>query len=424
MAQGIAKFDGVCKKCGGEIKAHVTLIRWAPALRGSQTHEACYYAQEVTKRNANGVVVDGSQPIPDVQPIPGEIPSDNKVQSDTDEEAPREPKPTQQSKPANGKPDGIAELIAGMVLPIIEEKLSTKVDTEAVNAIAKNAAETAVLDAASILREAFTTKIVIERADTGETRELPGLQHRQLADVIKIMKLGLGVYLYDAQGGKGGPGAGKTTAAKQVADALGVAFYHISLNIMSQPTLITGYLNASGTYVSTDFRKAYENGGLFLFDELDNANGNFLTSLNTGLANGSMSFPDGIVTRHKEFFAMGAGNTNGTGANALHNSRQLLDAASRERFVFYSWEYDEKLERKVALAYNKESEPWVSFIQNTRKQVHKLGVKMVCSPRASIYGAQLLADFKPEQVADMVLFKGIDADTRNKVLANTPLPVM
>lgn len=431
MAFGTAQFDSTCKKCSGPIKKGITKIKWAPSIKGSCAHAECFFESNPKKRNERNQLMDQNgipipqEAIPDGEGIPIEVKSESKSETGSDSE-PQEAKAEESKPSAPPAAKDLMQTIAEGVLPIIQEKLNTKVDADEV----KKIAEKALVKASEVLREEFTTKIIIEKRETGESKELKGLQHKQFPQLLALVEMGLNVFLYDSHnaGKLGGPGAGKTTAAAQVAEALDKAFYHISLNIQSQPSLIMGYKNAMGEMVSTDFRKWYEHGGVFLFDELDNANGNFLTSLNTALANGTCSFPDAIVTRHPDAYCIAAGNTAGTGANALHSSRQLLDAASRERFVFLAWQYDEKLERKVAIANNKESEPWIAYIQNTRKAVSKLGVKLVSSPRASITGAKIMQSksykFTPEEIADLVLFKGADTDTKSKLLGNVPLPVL
>jgi len=111
------------------------------------------------------------------------------------------------------------------------------------------------------------------------------------------------VYLY------GAPGGGKTTAAKLIAAALKTPLYALALNAATPEYRLTGYLDATGTYRTTGFRRGYENGGLVLLDEIDNASGNLLTSLNTALENGFLEFPDGTVLAHPEFHLIATGNT-------------------------------------------------------------------------------------------------------------------
>lgn len=257
----------------------------------------------------------------------------------------------------------------------------------------------------------------IEIVRDGILREVKGKTHKQFETLLKLVSLGCNVWIYGAAGG------GKTTVCAQVADALGLDFAHISLNVQSQASLMMGYRDANGNYVSTEFRKVYENGGVFLIDEYDNASGNLLTSLNTAFANGSCAFPDGNVKRHKDALFIAASNTAGNGANATYNTRQKIDGASRERFIFLEWEYDTQLEKSLSLAINPTAQPWLTWVLSARETVARLSLPVLVTPRASIEGSRLLlAGFNPLDVAKMVVFKGIDQDTQNKVIANVSLP--
>ncbi|MBL7373522.1 hypothetical protein INQ23_29830, partial [Escherichia coli] len=60
----------------------------------------------------------------------------------------------------------------------------------------------------------------------------------------------------------GPTGSGKTHAAEQAAHALGVEFYFNGALSMTHELL--GFVDAAGTYHTTPFRQAYENGGLYL----------------------------------------------------------------------------------------------------------------------------------------------------------------
>ncbi len=328
---------------------------------------------------------------------------------------------------ANG---GLADTLAEAILPFIEGKLSGKVDTDALKREVYNAVEPLRVDVDAYLGSANKTlaelreqianqsiRVEVFNRSTEETRTIEGLTHSQFPTLLKFVSSGLNVWLYGAAGG------GKTEAARQVAEALGRRFAHISLNVQSQPSLITGYRTATGEYVRTPFREVYENGGVFLIDEISAANGNFLTSLNTALGNGHCAFPDGIVARHADAVFLAADNTSGLGANGQYNTRQKMDAATRERFVFLLWEYDHKLEKAVTLSINPDADSWLAWVVSVRKTVDTLKLSLIASPRASINGARLLLrGLPPCIVADAVLFKGIDSDTRAKVLSNAPLP--
>ena len=251
------------------------------------------------------------------------------------------------------------------------------------------------------LRANKPTSIVV-KTPKGVKKDL-GLSHKNLPTLLKILSQHLNVYLV------GPSGSGKTHAARQCAEALGVEFYFTGA--IANEYKLTGYMDANGKYVSTEFRKAYENGGLFLFDEIDASFPQAVLAFNAALANDFMDFPDKQVKRHKNFYCIAAANTIGQGADRQYVGRNQLDAASLDRFVFLDWQYDENLEIKLC-----DDLKWAHYVQKIRKIVNSLKIRHIISPRASIYGGQLLAmGIDRKTVEEMVLWKGLQKNDVIKI---------
>lgn len=211
----------------------------------------------------------------------------------------------------------------------------------------------------------------------------------------------------------GPAGSGKTTCCEKVAEMLNLTFYPMSVGPQTTKSDLLGFIDAAGNYHATPLREAFENGGLLLLDEVDAANAGVLTIINSLLANGYCSFPDGIKKRNENFRCICACNTYGRGADRQYVGRNQLDAATLDRFAVVDFDYDENLEK--ALAGN---DAWVKKVQSCRKRANDLKMRVVISPRASIYGARLLAAGIPEKhVEEMVLWKGVSAEIRSKVEA-------
>jgi hypothetical protein len=88
-----------------------------------------------------------------------------------------------------------------------------------------------------------------------------------------------------------------------------------------------------------------------------------------------------------------------------------LDAASLDRFVFLDWGYDEKLEQKLA-----GNRKWSEYVRLVRIVITDNKIRHVVSPRASIFGAKLLAKgMKREEVEELVLWKGLSRQTVDKI---------
>lgn len=222
-----------------------------------------------------------------------------------------------------------------------------------------------------------------------------GTQHYQFENLLKYAQTQLNIYLV------GSAGSGKTTAAKNCAEALGIPFYFTGA--INNEYKLTGFINAQGTIVSTAFREAYENGGLFLFDEIDASFPQAILAFNAALSNDFMDFPDKKVEKHKDFYCIAAANTYGSGADREYVGRYQLDAASLDRFVFFDWNIDENLEKSIAI-----NDVWVDYVQKVRKAARKVGVRILISPRASCKGATLLASgINRKEVEKSVLWFGL-----------------
>jgi cobaltochelatase CobS len=225
----------------------------------------------------------------------------------------------------------------------------------------------------------------------------------------------------------GKPGVSKSFSTKQAADAMGLSFGLISLNPQTPESRLFGFIDAGGKYHRTLFREAFENGGVFLIDEIDNANDALLTSLNSCLANGHGAFPDGRIERHADFVCVATANTPGRGGDANHSGRRQLDAATINRFAVIEWKNDDELEMRIATAINeKAGRLWLEWIRKVRVYCEAHHPRVIVSPRSTYMGAKALLDspFTIEQIADMTLFKGLDKDTKAKILSACPFPAV
>jgi MoxR-like ATPase len=229
--------------------------------------------------------------------------------------------------------------------------------------------------------------------------------HRMLEPVLMTVVAGASPMLV------GPAGSGKTTLAEQVAKLLKLNFY-MEARVTSEYKLL-GFLDATSRVVRTQFREAYENGGVFLFDEMDASDADALTAFNAALSNGSCAFPDKLVKRHKDFYAIAACNTFGRGADRQYVGRNQLDAATLDRFEVLEVDYDEQLELEIS-----GNPEWCRRVQKVRKAIAVEKVRHIVSPRASIMGARMLAaGMDRETVEEACIWKGLDAANRARVAA-------
>lgn len=154
----------------------------------------------------------------------------------------------------------------------------------------------------------------------------------------------------------GPAGCGKTTLARQVADALGRPFGATSLSAGVSESALTGWLLPIKTagafgYVPAGFVQDYARGAVHLLDELDASDPNVLCVVNAALANGHIYVQQKIaegespaIEKHEDTVILCAANTFGTGADDLYQGRNALDAATLDRFLVIEMDYDEARE--------------------------------------------------------------------------------
>ena len=201
--------------------------------------------------------------------------------------------------------------------------------------------------------EANATPRVIEikHAD-GKVVKIEGAVHPIFDSVLQLAQARKHIFL------PGPAGCGKSHLAGQIADALKLRFGFISCSAGMSESQLLGRLVPAGEggkfeFVTTQFLECYENGGVFLFDEIDAADANVLLVINSALANGHLSVPsrheNPVAVRHPDFVCIAAANTFGRGADRQYVGRSELDESTLDRFRIGTvpMDYDERLERQL-----------------------------------------------------------------------------
>jgi cobaltochelatase CobS len=312
----------------------------------------------------------------------------------------------------NGHQPDLAAAIASAIQPMLQ----TQLDEARVQEIVTEQITSALADVEIRLAEVATQRgpkelrVVLPDG----TKTDVGQQHTLFADLLHYVAAGENVFAV------GPAGSGKTTAAKNVATALGLPFCPKSMGPATDEFSLLGYRNAVGDYVPGLLREPFEHGGLVLLDEMDRAHPAVLTTLNAMLDNGFCQFPDRLVEQHHNFRLIASGNTFGRGANAVYVGACQLDASTLNRFIVLDWHYDHDLELAVVTsAYGSGAELWVTYVQRCRAAADRLAVRVVISPRQSLKGAKHLALGRSwEEVEARVLWGGIAATDRDQILRN------
>lgn len=331
-------------------------------------------------------------------------------------------------KSNGGKPEPQTKEEASIADLVVEEKPADealkalqsllggqKVNPEAVRKIASEAVDGRISEVLSSMAGLIADEVSKQvRTVTIKVAELPEVKldkvHCQFDRILRYAANRRNIMLV------GPAGSGKTFIAEQVASALGLEYY-FSGKCVDEVKLL-GYMDGGGTYRSTQFRQAYEFGGVFLADEMDGWAAEALLALNAPLAGQWGDFPDAKVRRHPDFVVIAAANTFGRGADRQYVGREQLDAASLDRFAVIEMDYDEGLETAICNDIHGNTD-WVRYVQKVRAAVAKEKVRHVVSPRASIDGGVMLkAGDSRSDVEESYIWKGMEERVRNMVKAH------
>jgi MoxR-like ATPase len=196
-----------------------------------------------------------------------------------------------------------------------------------------------------------TEEIVVKVADRPAVR-MDGKVHEKFADVLDLAAQRMEILMV------GPAGCGKSHLAEQIAKALRLRFGSISCSAGMSEGQVTGRLIPTGDggkfeYQRSQFVEFYEEGGVFLLDEIDAADANVLLVINQALANGHLPVPNRTdnpqAKRHPDFVLIAAANTFGNGANRMYVGRNQLDESTLDRFRIGQvvMDYDQELEESL-----------------------------------------------------------------------------
>ena len=141
----------------------------------------------------------------------------------------------------------------------------------------------------------------------------------------------------------GPAGSAKSKGAEQLADKLGMRFGYIAGSQQLTKSDMLGYKSPNGDVIDSLLGDFYQNGGVFVLEEMDAINGNILLNINTAIVSNNGYFAGRMVKRHKDFILIATANTYG-GSTEDYNARTKLDESTMSRFLRIEWLLDEILE--------------------------------------------------------------------------------
>jgi cobaltochelatase CobS len=254
-----------------------------------------------------------------------------------------------------------------------------------------------------------------------EEEEMKNLRHYKTDDLIETLRATGLAYLV------GPAGTGKSTLAMDACvELFGVPkddfkfnehFAQISFSPDTTSGEMVGRCDINGVFHRSEVVRVFAEGGLILFDEIDNADASMLVKLNTAIANGTFATPEGLVRRNKNTVIVCTANTYGTGPDAMYVGRTRLDAATLDRFVCSTIEvdYDVKLEKKLAHYLPAEKRQWLdNFVKTVRKEIKEKHFRRLCSTRFVINAIRWFNQGKESSfIRDRFLIGWTDAEKSN-----------
>jgi energy-coupling factor transporter ATP-binding protein EcfA2 len=198
----------------------------------------------------------------------------------------------------------------------------------------------------------ITSFLESKRTEIFLNRELKGVitdptAHNELPKLLSFLQLFSQALIV------GPTGSGKSTMAKQAADALKLPYASFSCNQEASKSELVGFANITG-YVESNFLQFYENGGVFLIDEYDAMSPSIAVVLNAAFdRSGQIAVPNRsdkpVAFKHPEFYCILAGNTWGSGS-IEYQGREMQDMAFLDRFKLCRIEigYDSNVEQHIA----------------------------------------------------------------------------
>lgn len=221
----------------------------------------------------------------------------------------------------------------------------------------------------------------------------------------------------------GPAGCGKTHLGALIAQSLGLEFGSISCTSGTSENHLLGHKvpnlqTGKNEFQGTEFLARYENGGVFLLDELDAADPNVLLAINSAIANDYCNVPNRAknprAERHPDFILIATANTFGRGANRVYAGRNQLDEATLDRFRIgmVECDYDPIIEASLC-----PDDDLRNALTDVRAKAEASGLRRIVSTRfmQDAYVMHKSAGWDKRQVLK-ILFSGWSREEMAKVI--------
>lgn len=251
-----------------------------------------------------------------------------------------------------------------------------------------------------------TARVIEVKTATG-THAIEGQTHRDFGLILNLVNNNIPVLLY------GPAGTGKTTLAKQIAQALGLDFY--KQGFAGTKYDYTGYVDANGQRVLTPAARAYKNGGVLLLDEVFASDPQALLAIN-GMRDGDpVEFAGELIYPHENFRLICADNTIGMGASDGYdrNEQDISFVNGLARVEVFA-------DPNIELANCGGDAALLEYYTDLKKAVATCGVTLPISPRDMRRAARIrqLTNGDLAQTLKTATLSGLQRDILNTLYMN------
>ncbi len=240
----------------------------------------------------------------------------------------------------------------------------------------------------------YKPEFIVHDKQAKKRRKVKGILPKAFPRILALASARRNVLLV------GPAGCGKTHIARVLSKALKLPFYSISVSAGMSESQLAGWLVPTGKsgrfeYRRAPFIEAYEEGGVFLLDELDAGDANCLTFINAALADGHCPVPNRsenpVAEKHPDFICIAAANTYGHGADRMYVGRNQLDAATLDRFKIgiVNMQYDEVVEQAIVRP------DILTWGRSVREVVERVKMRRIVSTRF-LKDLSLMAEAAPD----------------------------
>lgn len=214
----------------------------------------------------------------------------------------------------------------------------------------------------------------------------------------------------------GPAGTGKSALCEQIAAEMGWSYYCTG-SILDEYSGLKGFIDANGLAHKTEFVRALDDAAagrdvLICFDEADGSIPEVMLCLNNLLAGGVVEACGVTYRANDHLHVVACGNTCGRGGDGTY-TRQIIDAATLDRFAMVEINYARDIELSIAHGDGE----LVDFVDGMRTAAAAAHVDLLVTYRAVGRLYKLAGALDMARALDMGFVRGMSRDSLASLIA-------